>query len=85
LAGKDIILMVTEGCPGCEEAKKSLGAKVRVVDITKSDAAAGLVKELNIISVPTVLEIDRESGKLCITEMGKTRCVDVPGFDDLEL
>jgi len=85
LAGKDVILMVAEGCPGCEEAKKSIGAGVRVVDITKSEVAAGLVKELNIISVPTLLEIDRENGKLCVTEMGKTRCVDFSGFPDLEL
>ena len=77
MLGKEVILMVVEGCPGCEEAKRILGEDVRVMDIAKSDEATKIALELGIKAVPTVVIYDPEAGKMCLVDkdLSPTRCM----------
>lgn len=76
MVGKEVLLIVSEGCPGCEEAKRLLGENARVMDIAKSDDAAKIALELGIMAVPTLVMYDKEEGKMCLVDkkLLPTRC-----------
>ena len=79
MLGKEIILVVNEGCPGCEEAKRMLGKDVRVMDIAKSEEAAKIALELGIMAVPSIVMYDRDEGKMCLVDkkLLPTRCASI--------
>lgn len=79
MVGKEILLIVSEGCPGCEEAKRILGENARVMDIAKSDDAAKIALKLGIMAVPTLVMYDREAGKMCLVDkkLLPTKCVSI--------
>lgn len=79
MLGKEILLIVSEGCPGCEEAKKLLGERARVMDIAKSDDAAKIALELGIKAVPTLVFYDKEAGKMCLVDkkLLPTKCTSI--------
>ena len=73
---KEYVLIVAEGCAGCEEAKARLKGdkRFRVLDITKNNEAASIALKLGINEVPTVVEIDREANKICFMKDLKPKC-----------
>ncbi len=75
--GKEYVLIVAEGCPGCEQAKAKVKGdkKFRVLDVTKNNEAALIALKLGIMEVPTVVEIDREANKMCVLQNEKPKCV----------
>jgi len=79
MVGKEILLIVSEGCPGCEEAKRILGENARVMDIAKSDDAAKIALKLGIMAVPTLVMYDREAGKMCLVDkkLLPTKCASI--------
>ena len=79
MLGKEVILIVAEGCPGCEEAKRIFGKDVRVIDIAKSDEAAKIALKLEIKAVPTVVIYDPEAGKVCLVDkkLLPTKCTSI--------
>jgi glutaredoxin len=67
---KETILVAAEGCPGCEELLKRVRREkidVGVLDVTKSLEAARIVRDLGIVSVPTIVTVER-------TEQGTELC-----------
>ena len=75
--GKEYVLIVAEGCAGCEAAKERIKGdrRFRVLDVTKSDEAASIALKLGIVEVPTVVEIDRDANKICVMKDEKPKCV----------
>lgn len=75
MTGKELILIVAEGCPGCEAAKERIKGdkRFKVLDITKSNEAASIALKLGIDRVPTLVEVDREANKVCVFDP-KPRC-----------
>jgi glutaredoxin len=78
-----LILIVAEGCPHCEQAKKAVegsNANIEILDVTKSEEAARICRDLNIFSVPTLVAIEEEGGKvkMCTLERDRTKlkCVE---------
>jgi glutaredoxin len=78
-----LILIVAEGCPGCEQAKKAIEgskANIEILDVTKSEEAARICRDLNIFKVPTLVAIEEtEKGvKACTLDEDKTKlkCVE---------
>ena len=84
MLGKEVILIVNEGCPGCEEAKRMIGKNARVMDIAKSDEAAKIALELGIMAVPTLVMYDREAGKMCLVDKNllptKCKTISIGGY-----
>jgi glutaredoxin len=77
---KETIVIVAEGCPYCEELKKTLPKdKIKVLDVTKSLEAARLMRDLGIYKVPLLVTVDRtEQGtEVCTLEEkeGKVKCI----------
>jgi len=67
---EEIILLVGEGCPGCEEVKKRVkNPSVKILDVTKSDEAAVLAAENNIFSIPTVILKSQKGVEKCDIEL----------------
>jgi glutaredoxin len=75
---KEIILIVAEGCPHCEEVKRTLPdssrGKIEVLDVTKSIRAAAILRDLGIYRVPVLVTVER-------TEQGTQLC----GLDDKDM
>lgn len=67
---KDHILIVAEGCEGCAEAEAKFknDPRIRVVDMMKDGLAADIVRSLDIIKLPTVVEHDTETNKACVLD-----------------
>ena len=71
---KRYILIVSEGCGGCEEAKKLLASdnRVEVLDVTKSLYAADIIKhageQTGVYKVPILVEVDPKEDKVCVLE-----------------
>jgi len=63
----EFVVIVAEGCPGCEHLKKALNpnSRIRFLDITKDAEAVQIAQELNIMAVPTFVAINRDLGELC--------------------
>lgn len=79
---KRYILIVSEGCGGCEEAKKLLAGNpnVSVLDVTKSLYAADVVRhngnETGVFKVPLLVEVDSSKDQVCVIEGSKrTTCM----------
>jgi glutaredoxin len=80
-SSEEVILIVAEGCPHCEEAKKLVkDSKVRVLDVTKDERAAAILRDLEEYRVPLLVTLEKaeRGAKLCaIDEKGmKVKCVD---------
>jgi len=77
--GKEIVAIVAEGCPGCEELLGRLRERnlsVRVLDVTKSLEAAQIVRDLGIDRVPTLVSVERgEAGTKYCTIDERAKCV----------
>ena len=75
MTAKELILIVAEGCPGCEAAKTRIKGdkRFRILDVTKSDEAANIALKLGITKVPTVVEVDREANRICVFDP-KPKC-----------
>lgn len=73
---REFILIVAEGCPGCEAAKQRIRGdkRFRVLDLTKSDEASNIVLKLGIKAVPTVVEVDKEANRICVLKP-EPKCV----------
>lgn len=71
---RELVLIVAEGCEGCEAAKRSVGKGVRVLDVTRSDEAARIVRSLRLNRVPVLVELNRADGRVCLLEEGRLRC-----------
>jgi glutaredoxin len=84
MAGKKrLILIVAEGCPHCEQAKQAVEsskANIEILDVTKSEEAARICRDLGIYSVPTLVAVEEtESGiKMCTLDKdkNKVKCVE---------
>jgi len=75
MQNKQVILVVAEGCPYCEEMKKRLPKdKVKVLDVTKDIRAAAILRDLGIYKVPVLVTVER-------TEQGTELC----SLDDKDL
>jgi glutaredoxin len=78
---KEIILIVAEGCPHCEEVKKTLPdsskGKIKVLDVTKSLEAASLMRDLGVFKVPLLVTVERtEQGtEVCTLDEKGVKCV----------
>ena len=74
---KEYVLIVAEGCAGCEAAKERIkgDTRFRVLDVTKNNEAASIALKLGINEVPTVVEIDRDANKMCVMKDEKPKCV----------
>jgi glutaredoxin len=65
---KQVILVVAEGCPYCEEMKKRLPKdKVKVLDVTKDIRAAAILRDLGVYKVPVLVTVEK-------TEQGTELC-----------
>ena len=79
---RELIVIVAEGCPGCNElAERLKRSKInaKVLDVTKSLEAARIVRDLGIIRVPTIVSVERtERGtELCtFDEENRVKCVE---------
>ena len=73
---KEYVLIVAEGCAGCEAAKERIRGdkRFRILDITKNNEAASIALKLGIVEVPTVVEIDRDANKICVMKDEKPKC-----------
>ena len=79
---KEIILIVAEGCPHCEEVKKTLPdsskGKIKVLDVTKSLEAARLMRDLGVFKVPLLVTVEKfDSGETeyCTLDEKGIKCV----------
>ena len=74
---KEYIVIVADGCSACDEVKQKLkgNKKFKILDLAKSKKAQKIASELDIMSVPTLLEIDRKKGTTCILDGAQTKCV----------
>lgn len=78
---KEMIIIVAEGCAGCKELVKRVqkeNINARVLDVTKNLEAARIVRDLKIVSVPTIVTVEKtEQGtELCALDKEKgARCV----------
>jgi len=76
-----LILIVAEGCPGCDElAERLKRSKInaKVMDVTKSLEAARIVRDLGIVSVPTIVSVEttEQGTELCtLDKQNKVKCV----------
>jgi len=63
----EIVVITAKGCPGCEYLKRVLPADsgVKFLDITEDPEAARIAQELDIMTVPTFVVINREVNELC--------------------
>lgn len=66
---ESFVLLVQEGCPGCESAKKELakmggeGKNIRVLDIGKDAEGAKIAGALQVREVPSFVVVQREGDK----------------------
>ena len=74
---KRYLLIVAEGCGGCEQAKKVVADyNVPVIDVTKSLYGADIMRQSGIFKVPLLIEIDDSKDQACIMEKGlKVACI----------
>jgi hypothetical protein len=74
---KRYILIVSEGCGGCEEAKKQLesDARVEILDVTKSLYAADIIRQAGLFKVPLLVEVDDKEDKVCVLNEPKPVCI----------
>lgn len=75
---KRYILIIAEGCGGCQEAKRQLqsDSRVEVLDVTKSLYAADIVRQTGVFKVPLLVEVDEKKDTVCILENdSKVACV----------
>jgi hypothetical protein len=65
---KEYVLLVAEGCKGCEEAKLVVKEypDVKVIDVTKSLYGADIIRQTGIYQVPLLVEIDKANDEVCI-------------------
>jgi glutaredoxin len=78
-----LVLIVAEGCPGCEQAKKAVEgskANIEILDVTRSEEAARICRDLGIYKVPTLVALEEEGGKvkMCTLDRDETKvkCVE---------
>ena len=74
MGGEELILIVAEGCPGCEVAKEALKGKAKIMDVTKDLEAAEIISRLKVYRVPLIV-VKREDGGLCYYDGEGYRCV----------
>ncbi len=79
--GREVVIIVAEGCQGCHELVERLqkeNAQVRILDVTKSLEAAQIVKDLGIKAVPTLVTVEKtETGtKFCMVDEKGSKCVE---------
>jgi len=78
---RSLILIVAEGCPGCDELAERLKRskiKAKVMDVTKSLEAARIVRDLGIVSVPTIVSVEttEQGTEICtLDKKNKVKCV----------
>jgi len=74
---KRYILIVAEGCGGCETAKEQLkgDARVEVLDVTKSLYAADIIRQSGLFKVPLLVEVDEKEDKVCVLDEAKPVCI----------
>ena len=74
---KRYILIVSEGCGGCEEAKQQLAAdaRVEVFDVTKSLYAADIIRQSGLFKVPLLVEVDEKEDRVCVLNEPKAVCI----------
>jgi len=72
------ILIVAEGCGGCEQAlEKAKGdGRIEVLDAMKDPDALRIMKALDLEGVPVVVALNEKLDKICaLTEDKKEKCV----------
>ena len=73
------ILIVAEGCGGCQAAfEKAKGdGRIEVLDAMKDKRAIEIMRALGLEAVPVVVALNEKLGKVCaLTEDKKEKCVD---------
>jgi len=73
------ILIVAEGCGGCEEAlqKAKADERIKVLDAVKDKRALNIMHALGLEAVPVVVVVNEKLNKVCaLTEDKKQKCVD---------
>jgi|YelNatPaOPRAMG01_1025707.scaffolds.fasta_scaffold475765_1 glutaredoxin len=73
-----LILIVAEGCPGCEQAKQAVEnswAKIEVLDVTKSEEAAKICKRaLKTVQLSTASSLKPKNLFACIANFSPATC-----------
>jgi len=80
---KRYILIVSEGCGGCDEARRQLeeqNATYEVLDVTKSLYAADIVRQSGLFKVPLLVEVDEKADKVCVLDEAKPVCIKESGL-----
>ena len=77
---KEIILIVSEGCPVCDFLKEKHSGEegIRILDVGKDQEAMDLAVKLNIKMAPAILLVDGDRKKVCLLNEDKTvKCVEI--------
>jgi len=72
------ILIIAEGCDGCEEAlQKAEGdSRIEVLDAVKDKRAVDIMHALGLEAVPVVVAVNEKLDKVCaLTQDKKEKCV----------
>ena len=73
------ILIVAEGCGGCQAAlEKAKGdGRIEVLDVAKDKRALEILRALGLEAVPVVVALNEKLNKVCaLMEDKKEKCVD---------
>jgi len=75
LTKKKLVVVVEEGCKGCEELKREM-PDLPYLDVAKSKNGAQLADALGVEYVPAVISVD-DHGKICVLDenMKIIKCV----------
>jgi len=66
-ADKEIVVITQKGCQACEEMRQKVH-NVRYMDLADSDEAVRIADKLGITAIPTVLQRDKKTGKVCVLD-----------------
>lgn len=72
---KKYVVVVEEGCAGCEELKKSM-PNLDYLDVAKSQDGSKLADALGVEYVPSVISVD-DHGRICLVDenMKVIKCI----------
>lgn len=61
---KEYVVLTQKGCAACDALKKEVH-NVKYLDLDYDPEAVRLADRFNVKAVPTVLQVDRATGKVC--------------------
>lgn len=66
-SNKEIVVITQKGCQACEEMRRKVH-NVRYMDLADSSEAVRIADKLGITAIPTVLQRDKKTGKVCVLD-----------------